>query len=281
MNKKKIVFILLLGTILLGGIVVLKLFVFGKVSQPNAALQINSIPKTKVFLNDKEVGEIPLKKEKMEPGDYKLKLVTLGGVQWETKIKLLGGVFTYVYREVGETLEDSSGQIITMEALASDRSVEVAIVSDPDGAFVGIDGVKSGSTSTIIKNLEPGDHTFVISSPDYSDQIVYGNVTAGYRMNIVVKLKKNPFQKETVVIKPTSELIATNSSQLIKPYVVINQTPIGFLRVRSAADPTSSQSGTVYPGEKYSLLEELNSWTKIKLATMSGWVSDQYIEKVK
>lgn len=284
-NNKKIFIILFCGLTLLAFVVVLKLFVFGKRIEANAAIQILSSPRTTVFLNDKEVGQTPYKVEKMKAGDYKLKLVPTGSFNnispWETQIKLTDGILTFVSREMGATIDESSGQILTMESLASNKSAEVAVVSDPDGASISIDGINNGKTSAIFKNLEPGDHNFVISLPGYSDEVVRGGIVAGFRSNIIVKLRKNPFQKDALIVRPTSELIATNSGQFIKPYVVINQTPLGFLRVRTAPDPTSSESAKVYPGQKYSLLEEMNNWTKIRMASISGWVSDQYIQKIK
>lgn len=285
MEKKKIFIIIFSGLALLGLIVVLKVFVFGPSISANAALKIDSWPRSTVFLDDKEMGQTPFNQEKMTAGELKIKLVPIGNFNnitpWETKVKISNGVLTYVSREIGTTNEESAGYILTMEPLASNKSAEIAVVSDPDGASINLDGIDSGKTSAILKDVTSGDHTLVITSSNYADQTARIRVVAGYRINVILKLRKLFFQKEAPIIRPTSDLIATNSSQLIKPYVVINQTPTGFLRVRINPDPMASISGQVYPGEKYPLQEEINNWTRIKLATMSGWVSDQYIEKVK
>lgn len=285
MNKKRIFFLILLTIVLIGIIVVLKLYVFGRVPQANAALRIDSIPRATVFLNDKETGQTPYFAEKMVAGDYKVKLVPVGNFNnispWETRVKISDGVLTYIGREIGMTDEDSSGQILAMEPLASDKSSEIAVVSDPDGATINIDGIENGKTSMIIKDVNPGDHSLVVSLPDYSDQVARVRAVAGFRLNVILKMRRLFFQKKAPIVRPTSDLIATASSQLVKPYVVIGQTPLGFLRVRSGPDISASESSRVFQGEKYPLQDELNSWSQIKLATVSGWVSDQYIEKVK
>ncbi len=68
---------------------------------------------------------------------------------------------------------------------------------------------------------------------------------------------------------------------MIKPYVIVKETGLGFLRVRSEPNLAGSESARVKPGEKYPLLAEITGWVKIKLPTIFGWVSDQYVEKVR
>lgn len=285
MNKKRIFFIFVSGLFLVAVVVILKIFVFGKVAQSNAAVRIDSIPRATVFLNDKEVGQTPFSAEKLTAGDYKVKLVPIGNfnnvITWETNVRLSNGVLTYLSREIGTSDEDSSGQILAMEPLASDKSSEMAIVSDPDGASISIDGIDSGKTSTIIKDITPGDHSLLVSSPDYSDSVARVRVVAGFRVNVLLKMRRLFLKKANTVVVPTSELISTVAAGLTKPYVIIGQTPTGFLRVRFGPDILATESSRVYAGEQYPLQEEINSWSRIKLATMSGWVSDQYIQKVK
>ena len=261
---------------------VIKTVFFGKISQNNSALKIDSIPQTTIFLNGQQIGKTPFIQENMLPGEYSIKLVAPNMLAWETRVTLINSALTYVNREIGDTSDDSAGQVLTLEPLASSIYTEIAVVSDPDGAKISLDGVDTGNqTSIILKNIQPGDHTLVVAYPNYADQIVHLRAAAGFRVNVVLKLRRLPFANPATVVRPTSELIATPSSEMAKPYVIIQTTPTGFLHVRANPDPISPIITDVYPGDKYALEEELNSWTKVKLATISGWVSDQYIQKVK
>ncbi len=62
--------------------------------------------------------------------------------------------------------------------------------------------------------------------------------------------------------------------------MIILDTPTGFLRVRENNSVGSAEVARVTPGDSYELLEEQDSWFKIKLdAGSSGWISSQYAEK--
>ena len=65
-----------------------------------------------------------------------------------------------------------------------------------------------------------------------------------------------------------------------KPYVIIAETGVGFLRVRFAPSLAATEAGRVKPGEKYPIIAEGTGWTQIQMASSSGWVNDQYVQKV-
>lgn len=68
-----------------------------------------------------------------------------------------------------------------------------------------------------------------------------------------------------------------------KPKVVvrIEDTGIGFLRVRSGPGTGYSEVARVKPGETYEFLEENSGWYKIKLSDPStGWVNAQFTTKI-
>lgn len=264
---------------------VAKTAIFDRTSSTTASLRVDSFPRTAVFLNDKSVGFTPYLGEGLIPGEFKLKLVPAGGVSgtfisWETKVKLTSGTLTYVNRNLGPNIEQSSGQTLMLEKLTLSDSKELAIVSNPDSATVTVDGQDEGKASIVLHNLTAGDHDIVVSLPGFADQVTHGKIVDGYRLNIIAKLSQllsNQGNFATPSARPTADLVSTQSGELAKPYVVIKETETGFLRVRSDPNLNATEAARVKPGEKYSLLSETPGWVKIKLSTIFGWVSDKYV----
>jgi len=255
-----------------------------------SSIRIDSFPRSTIFINDKYVGQTPYTNEKISAGQYTVRLdpmaqpgETLG--QWQAKIKLTAGTLTYVSRDIGASEEQSAGQILTLEPLSSDKDTELAVVSTPDKAKIFLDGLDQGSAPLVLRNMKAGDHEITISAGGFSDQIVHGKIVSGYRLNAIVQLgvaSGGSTSTQSAQLRPTSDLIASISgSQITRPYVVIKDTPTGFLRTRSDPSPNATEVGQVKPSEKYPLLSETDGWVKIKLPNIFGWVSDQYVEKVK
>lgn len=279
--KKKLLFLVGFFFALVVVFVLLKIFIFDRTTN-NSALRVDCIPKAEVFVNDQSVGQTPYFAEKMKPGDYKIKLVVPNSY-WESKVKLTDGGLTYISRNLTESIDLQSGQILWLSKLLNDKSAELTVVSDPDSGNVTIDGLDKGKTSITLSDLELGDHEIVVSKQGFGDQVINGKLIGGWRLNVVVKLGKINSPPEAL-LTPTPTASPSAIPSMSKPYVVIKNTPVGFLRVRSEPDANSTESGRVKPDEKYSILSEVSGWVKIRSATSSailGWVSDKYVEKVK
>jgi uncharacterized protein YgiM (DUF1202 family) len=95
----------------------------------------------------------------------------------------------------------------------------------------------------------------------------------------------SPSGKATPTPKVSLGKTATSSALIAdpsKPYVVIKDTPTGFLRVRIEPSTSASESGRVKPGEKYSIVDEKSGWYEIKFdGVNNGWISGQYTSKVE
>ncbi len=281
---KRLLLPLAIALIVVGVFFVAKVLILDRRPPEVGSLRIDSFPRATVFLNDKQVGQTSYLAENLPPGEYKVKLLPAPGitgtyVSWETKIKLTSGTLTYISRNLGSTDELSSGQSMTLDRLALNDSKELAVVSDPDGADVSVDGQNEGKASLILRNLSVGDHEVVISDPGYFDQVVRGKVVGGYRLNVIVKLAKIPqgAGSASPSAQPTAMLVSSQSGEITKPYVIIKTTETGFLRVRADSDLSATEVARVKPGEKYPLLSQISGWVKIKLPTLFGWVSDQYV----
>lgn len=235
-----------------------------------AGIRVESNIPAKVFLNDQEVGNAPFQDDNLKPGDYAVALkadeaTDSAEVLWEGYAKLNDGSLTIVIRDIADTREASSGEIISLEPGRG-----VTITSSPSNAEVYIDGKLSGRTPIAIAGLEEGEHQFIISRENFLKRSIRSKVIDGLNLSLSVDLAITEPDLTKLPQAPTS------STQ----EVVIKNTPTGFLRVREAAGLNSKEIGQVKPKETYVLLEETPGWVRIRLKDgKEGWVSSIYIQK--
>lgn len=250
-----------------------------------AGLQVNSIPASTVFLDEKHVGKTPFKEEKLSPGEVTLRLVpeetTFALSPWETKIKLVNGAMTIVNQEFGETEEASAGEVMTLEKIADRKTASLAVISLPDSAMVRIGGETKGFTPFSLEKLDGGEYQISVTASGYKERSVRANLRPEYKLILNVKLAKETEVSEAEVTgTPTPSPGAPTPTSPPRPYVLIKDTPTGWLRVRMEPTTTATEAAKVNPGEKYPLLDEESGWYKIEYeADKEGWISGQYAEK--
>lgn len=297
--KRKIGFLLTIGTILL--VVTIGLKVFGGKSKKPGVLKINSNPTASIFLSDKHLGRTPYE-EKADVGSYSLKLVPETTVtslaSWQGSIKVTPGLLTFVNANLSESEFTTAVDVLWLEAITS-KSSEIGVTTEPDAASVVIDGELKGISPLSLPNILPADHTMTITSPGYVTRTVRVRTTAGFKVNAIIKLALSPGGEQpkeattasTLVIpdgKTTPKATPTSgtSANPAKPYVVIKDsvkdTAIGALRVRMEPSTTSTESARVNAGDKFTILDAKNGWYQIKYdGTNTGWISGQYADKVE
>lgn len=268
-----------------------KIFVIDKQIPIYAGMRVDATPKSKVFVNGQFVSDTPFEKEDLIPGEYVLRVEPLDkttGIQsWEGKVKLFSGSLTYINETLAADPVLAGSQILWLEKIPSATDGELTIVSTPDKGRVYLDGQEKGLAPILLRNLAPGDHEIRVSLEQYSDQIVQGKILAGYRLNAIVKLNQSKITKKTAPISTEPVLpiavlgVASQSAVISKPYVVVKDTPTGFLRVRSAPNLVASEAAKVRPGEQFSLISEVAGWSQIKIGDILGWANDQYLEKIR
>jgi len=254
--------------------------------QGKAGLQVKSDPVASVFLDSRFLGRTPYE-DRIEPGEYTLKLIpestATAAASWQGKVTLQANILTFVNRELGTSDLNSSGEVISLERLTG-KDTEVSIVTTPDGAEVKIDGQDKGTAPLLLRNIEPGEHEIIITSPGFLSKSVKVKATTGFKLTASIQLGVGSSEgtlPETTP-KPGEEKPQTSETNAPeKPYVVILDTPTGWLRVRSEPSTTASEAGKVNPKEKYHLLDEKSGWYKIKLEDIEGWISGRYAEKVE
>lgn len=273
---------------------------------PNAGLQVNSIPQATVYLDGKEMGKTPYEETRLTPGEKDLKLViSLDGdksTQWERKIKLNDHTLTLVNQEFGDNDFASQGEVITLESIPDKKTASLAIVSQPDAALVKVDGEAKGFSPTLLEKLSAGEHEMTFSAPDYKDRKVKTKFFNGYKAIISVKLasisSELPDLGSDLTTTPTPTTASAKPSGMVKAtltptpkvrvtpsttgqQVKILDTGLGWLRVRAEPSTAATELTKVNTGEQFPLLEEKIGWYKIAYEPeKEGWISSKYAEKI-
>lgn len=314
--KQKIMFFL--GIIILLGVIGGVVWFLRLRTPKQGELKVESQPTASVFLNDKHIGRTPIGKTsyRVDTGEYTIKIVPDAGVNsyatFQEKIKISPNTLTYVDAMLSENELTSSSYTLWLEKMSGKKG-ELSVVTTPDAATVLLDDDPKGTTPLTISDVGIGEHTLVIVSRGFLTRTLKIKTSQGYRLMANVKLALDPGRSvlgestatpsgiptvtpkvtpsgspkvtPTGSPKPTPK---TTTSDVAKPYVLIKDTPTGFLNVRVTADKTASKSGEVKPGEKHSYVTEAKDksdtlWYQIVYDSKGskGWVTSQYSEKVE
>lgn len=271
---KKLIFVLIVIFLIAGLALIIRSRVLK--TRQTAGLRVTAEPKATIFLQGRHLGQTPFEDKSLKPGEFTLKLVPESEdlVSWEQKITLNPRVLTVVNRNFGESEELSSGEILTLEPLANKKLISLAVISDPHGALVKVDGVTRGFTPLSLEDISGGDHLISLSLPGYLEKEVKAKTALGRKLIINAKLA----QEKT---KPEEATPSAKEKELKKPYVEIKDTPTGWLRVRLGPTTAATEAAKVKPGEKYKFLEATETgWYKIEYEKgKEGWISGRYATK--
>jgi len=100
-----------------------------------SAIEINSYPVAKVFLDGKEVGMTPYKNRSLLPKEVEVKLVT-NDLEWTKKIKLQNNISTVVDWEFGKNNETSGGYVLYLEKTGDKNKAGIMINTTPSKSTV-------------------------------------------------------------------------------------------------------------------------------------------------
>lgn len=252
-------------------------------------LKVNSNPTVSVFLDNKHIGRSSLE-EKVDSGDFTVKLVPESTVEqiasWQGNIRISPNLLTFVNADLAQSDFTTAVDVLWLEKISSKDS-EISITTNPDGATVTLDGETKGITPLSLSAISVGDHTLNVASPGFVTRTVKLKTTSGYKVVVTVKLALTEGTSPTPQATPSATVTpkttpAQGGSEPKKPYIIIKDTPTGFLRVRMDASTSATEAARVNPGEKYTILDTQNGWYQIRYdGTNDGWVSGQYATKVE
>jgi hypothetical protein len=301
---KKLVFIVFSSILLAIVFIMGAVYVNKARAGAKGALQVTSGPDSKVYLNDRYLGQTPLCKcetaDMLPTGSYTIRLVPIGGgfLEFQEKVTISDSVLTVVDRKFGKN-STSEGSIISLTPLGDKKKMELLVVSFPQGSTALLDGNSIGSTPVLMKDPTESDHILKVRKDGYKEKTVRIRTPLGYKLTVASYLSvdadaansyfkpspapsgtPSPTPTPTEVPKPVNGKRATPTPTRAADTVVILETPTGFLRVREDASVSSSEIGRAIPGDSYPLIDEQNDWYEIKLANgQVGWISKQYAQK--
>ncbi|MFZ2199295.1 MAG: PEGA domain-containing protein [Microgenomates group bacterium] len=287
----KKILLILFATIFLGGCTPKDLFV-----KPPSGLEISSNPTSTVFINGVSRGETPFSDKNMKPGNYTLKLIPVGGdglSPYETNINLVSEASTIISRNFAQSELDASGYTLQLQEDVSGGTY-LSTISDPDNVNINIDDVPRGFTPVSKLAISPGSHTLFVTSPGYIDQTLPVNTVKGFNLIVNFKLASQTINLSANDTSPSPSPSAASSASpsaspkpsvisMATPYVVVNETGTGWLRIRKEASGSSDELGKANTGEKLKYLGESTElgWFKIEFEGAAGWVSGKYVTLVK
>lgn len=132
-------------------------------SSPTGTLNIYSSPSgASVYIDKKYVGTTPFSTA-LSPGTYGVQVDKSG------------------YNSYSETVIISAGQTITRRYTLQQKTSygSMVVTSEPDNAYVYVDGGYVGITAVTVNNLASGDHSVKVTAPGYVDWKTTQYVSAG------------------------------------------------------------------------------------------------------
>ncbi len=286
-NLKGKLMLLTVLVVLFGLFITVKFFFLDKQNE-FGSLKVLSSPGSTVFLDNVAVGKTTPFETKVKIGEYLIKLIPQGeatqSASWQGRVRINKNALTYVNRELGSSDVTSAGEIFTvtkMETSPKNKNYgELYVETDPTGAIVYLDNDEKGVAPILLGDIIQGTHELKIFLPGFFPRITKINIEAKYRITGLIKLAIDQSQKrasDSGSLKKASD--ATESAKLSQKEIVIKDTPTGFLRVRTEPSTTASEAAQVKPGDRYSVVEEQDSWYKIEYQEgKEGWVSSEYAE---
>lgn len=294
--KRKIVFVLVLLGLVAGVALIVKLLTNRGPKQ--GELRVDSNPAAAVFLDNKNIGRAPFR-DKVLSGSYTIKLVPDSATAqlpgWEGNVVVGPNLLTYVNADLSESELSTAVDVLYLEKISSKQS-ELSVTTTPDGASVLVDDATRGTTPISISDIPPGDHTITVTSVGFLTRTLKIRTTPGYKLIANMKLGLSSGSTQPVAspsaglavtpggkVTPTPK-VASGSAQAnpAKPYLVVKETPTGFLRVRMEPVTSATEAARINPGDKFTILDTQNGWYQIRYdGTNTGWVSGTYVDKVE
>lgn len=262
-------------------VVILAGFFLGgcSLSPKRSAIEINSYPIAKVYLDNKEVGMTPYKNKNLKPGEVEVKLVTNDN-SWSRKIKLQNNINTVIDWEFGKTEENSGGYILYLEKTGDKKKAGLMVISDPSEATLSVDNEIKGFTPMKINNIGEGDRHLTVTYPNHKNADVFVKAVKEYQLVLEVILAKEVVEIPTQNKSESENEIENKDLIETIPKIKIKETETGWLKVRESSSSASKEIKRVNPGETYDMLSQDGDWTKIDLGNNQiGWVSSKYVEK--
>lgn len=271
---------ILLSLISLACLVAAAFFLIGYFKPKPGGILVTTSPVASVYINGVLMGSSPYQGY-YKAGQIDLKLIPnvsdTSLIPYEINVKLVPEIQTVVGREFAKTEDQSSGDVIYFEK-TGEADAGLVVTSTPENAQVSVDGVPRGFAPYKTSTISPAQHRITVEAPGYIDRNMTVKTLVGYRLTVFAQLAEG---STTPSPSPTPAPPQT--------LVQIENTPTGYLRVRSKPGTAGEEIAEVKPGSTYPYLNEdtATGWLEIQYEPVApglpdgivGWVSNQFAKK--
>jgi hypothetical protein len=242
----------------------------------------------KVFLDDKFVGTTPFYAANLRVGDH---LITVEGearkdsqsLRWQTNTTLTSTALTVLDLDLAPNQTFSSGENLYFRV--GERGLSV--LTHPENTQVAIDS-KDELKSPFNRPLSQGVHTLTVKKSGYLTREVTVNIEEGFKLNAVVHLAANPFEK-TVKIdggsKTTLFGLYNPEVNLAKDFSAwaegIKHLQGSFTGTQTRFDASLDPNGKVYVFNQTEWDNKVAAKTVVNLAYLSSKENDVLTDKAK
>ena len=235
--------LLLLSSLLVLGVAMIFVFADPLKKNSRAGLQIEYLSDSaSVFLDENYLGKAPLLEDKLQSGEYILKIVPdeAGQSSLNLPIYLEKGTLTIVVYNPGETPRNSSSTVFELRK-RNDKKASVSFETYPENAFISFDNREVTFSPLTIDEVTPGDHHFSVNLPSYEAQDHSFLVLEGYETKITINLAKN------IQLLPETEKINEATASVIQEKLNENLNEVSVSTATSSTDidPFASPAGSV------------------------------------
>ncbi len=196
---RRIIFVLLSLVLLLSGAYLIYNNLYVKKNQKDyASLSVNTpYADAGVFFGEEYLGPTPFYRDDLAAGNVELRVG-----DWAGTINLPPNTLTVVNQDLGPALY-TGGDIIWPEKTPGE--ISVAFISEPDGAFVKIDGEDKGETPLRVSDISLGEHKVEITKKGYVDREVRIRLQEDCKLNVSSNLMKSPLPEEIKLMETAVE----------------------------------------------------------------------------
>lgn len=264
------------------GIVGLIAFIFlGGAGKKKAAVQLNAYPKSTVYIDGVQAGTTPYENDEISSGEVSLRLVPEAtfSASWERKLILNPDTQTVVNWEFDPNSDLEAGEVLYLEKTSLKDRAGLVVTCIPDSCTITVDNQMRGFSPLNLEDIGEGSHKILISLPGYKTREISARSINHYRLVVDIKLSKETIEAIPEE-KEEEESEEKQEEEMDRPYILIKDTPTGWLRVRMEPSVSATEAAKVNPGEKFSLLDEESGWYQIRYQdSEEGWISGRYAEK--
>jgi len=141
-------------------------------------LQVTTTPDgAAVFVDGGSQGTTPKTLSGLAPGSHTVKLTKAGYVDYTATVVVVAGKVAPIMV-----------QLVPLQQTTATGGGTLNIISIPENAAIGLDGIAQGTTPKSIQNVKAGSHTITLSYPGYNEWTGTVTVVAGGTMPITITL---------------------------------------------------------------------------------------------